>query len=216
MSFLRRTSDKVETTQKSSESQVASRLLAQALEATTERTECINVLDLSGGSSGTVSFFSNLECPTHLIFADCQDLVKAINEADANKDGPLPFTQRVALCRAHLALPKGSQLDLILIWDFLHYFNKTTLEALSNALQPHIHHATRGYGFGSLHSDRGIKAYNYAIASENSIFMHSKGGAASTLPYAHSQQQLTENFVCLRIGRGTLLQEGHLELLLEP
>ena len=216
MSFLRRNSDKVESTQESSESQVASRLLAQALEATVERTERIHVLDLSGGSSGTVAFFSNLACPTHLTFADCHDLVKAINEADADKDEPLSFTQRVALCRTHLALPTDLQLDLILIWDFLHYFDTTTLEALSNALQPHIHHKTRAYGFGSLHSDRGIKAYNYAIASEKSIFMRSRDGSVSTLPHAHSQQQLSENFVCLRIGHGTLLQEGYLELLLEP
>ena len=216
MSFLRRTSDKVKTTQESTESQVASRLLAQALEATVERTERINVLDLSGGSSGTVAFFNNLDCPTHLTFADCDGLVEAIEQANTDKDESLSFVQRVSLCQAHLDLPTDLQLDLILLWDFLHYFDTTTLEALSNTIQPHIHQGTRAYGFGSLHSHRGIKAYNYAIASENSIFMRPRGDSASILPQAHSQQQLSENFICLRIGRGTLLQEGHLELLLEP
>lgn len=212
MAFLRRTATAAETTQEASQTRVASRLLAAALEGVADRQQRLNVLDLGSGTKGTVDFFAELECPTHLVFADCATFISS--QPDPDPENPPSFAQQVSELTRYLNIEPGLELDLILLWDYLHYMNLEQVEMLSCALQPHIHTNTRGYGFGTLHNDQGIKAFHYAIASEAEVFM--RPAAAARLPYGHSQQALSENFICLRISRGTLLQEGHLELLLEP
>lgn len=213
MAFLRRPGRPAQTTQDATPARVTSRLLASALEDLSDRTERITVLDLGSGAAGTVEYFASLDCPTRLIFGDSQALLDVLPQA-ASEDEPYPFAKVVRAFTQHLGLEEQMPIDLILLWDYLHYFDLQTIEALSSALQPHIYSGTRGYGFGTLYNDRGINPYNYAIANESEVFM--QPAAQASLPYGHSQQALGENFICLRISRGTLLQEGHLELLLEP
>ncbi len=189
---------------------VSSRLLANALAGVLERHEQLTILDLGPGSAGTVDFFAELDCPTRITFADCHSLATDLAHA-ANAESPPSFASKVLLAAQHMGLDEP--IDLVLLWDYLHYFDLESIEVLSSALQPYIHNKTRGYGFGTLHSDQGIKPYNYSIASDTEVFLQPR--AEQALPFSPSQQALTDNFICLRISRGTLLQEGHLELLLE-
>ena len=214
MSFLRRQATRASqaSTQETKTEALPSRLLEHILTPLLEREDPLTVLDLGDGAAGTVDFFSSLICPTRLIFADSPSLAASLKPTDP--EDPPDFLDLVASWRSHLQMPDDTQLDLILLWDCLHLFEATAIEALSSALQPHITSATQGYGFGSLYSDQGLAASRYAIDSADSLAVRNPKEAAK-LPFAHSQQTLTENFICLRIARGTLLREGHLELLLE-
>lgn len=215
MAFLRRTTPKAEAAQKLSQPTVVSRLLATALEGTDERTERFTLLDLGCGTAGTVQFFGGLNCATHLVFSDCRTLAEELANAREAEEEALSCDQITSICRHHLALPDELQLDLILFWDFLHFFDLMTVRVLSTILLPHLHQNSRGYGFSSLYNDQAIKPYNYAITSGSEVCMRAPPPANPGLPFAHSQQTLSENFTCMRISRGTLLKEGHLELLLE-
>ncbi|NKC00600.1 MAG: hypothetical protein GKR90_19200 [Pseudomonadales bacterium] len=188
---------------------VKSRLLPQLFAGLNDRAH-ISVLDLGAGSAATLSFFGQLETPAKITFADALDLTGQLRPA--TDDEPFDFSQTVQIWQSHLALQSGDQIDYLLMWDYLHYFEPSVIEALSSALQPYVHRESRGYGFGSLHSDKPIRGGVYAIGDEESVAITPD---PAPLPFAHSQQVIADNFVCMQITRGTLLQEGHLELLFE-
>lgn len=193
-----------------STSHVDSRLLPQ-LFAGIETRDHITVLDLGSGSSATLNYFSQLDAPARVTFAD---VLEARPQLDALADSEELFDpiEAMDIWRVQLDLAPATQIDYILFWDYLHYFQKEAIEALSNAIQPHIHKETRGYGFGSLHSDKPIRRGKYAVGNDAQVIITPE---ADRLPFSHSQQVIADNFICLQISRGTLLQEGHLELLLE-
>ena len=193
-----------------STSHVDSRLLPQ-LFAGIETRDQITVLDLGSGSSATLNYFSQLDAPARVTFAD---VLEARPKLDALADSEDPFDpiEAMDIWRVQLDLAPATQIDYILFWDYLHYFQREAIEALSNAIQPHIHKETRGYGFGSLHSDKPIRRGKYAVGNDAQVIITPE---ADRLPFSHSQQVIADNFICLQISRGTLLQEGHLELLLE-
>lgn len=191
------------------------RLLEEALGNLENRETRLTVLDLGVGSAGTVNFFAGLDCPTRLIFADCETLSAELHAMqNQQEDDPPSFMQLVSHCRSHLAPLTNDEtqtLDVILLWDHLHRFDAQGLEALSTVLQPHVGRGCRGYGFGSLHNGQKLPTNHYAIADSENIVLQPV--TSNPLLYCHSQQTLSEYFICLQIARGTLLQQGHLELL---
>lgn len=166
----------------------------------------VTVLDLGPGCASTVRYFSDFVC--HLVFYDileCEHLIHPDEDAD--------YVSAIKHCQRHMALPPNLQIDVLLLWDYLHFLDVKSIEALSIVLQPHVHQQTKAYGFGSLHSDKPMYRRRYGVHSAQELQLHES--TDQPLPYAHSQQRLTDAFMCLRITRGTLLQEGHLELLFE-
>ena len=214
MAFRRRTSAPVASVA-TPLAPVPSRLLTQLLEHLEDRDEDLCVLDLGPGTPGSVDFFASLPCRTKLTFVDADAVLEDMQsrEAALEEGESLDFTTLLDVWAKALELPLKQDIDLLLLWDHPHKFPLLAIEALSSALQPHIHKGTAGYAFGTLHSDQPMQPYRYSIHDATSVAMRPLENDA--LPYSHSQQALAENFVCMRIARGTLLREGHLELLLE-
>lgn len=211
MAFRRRRNASDDEFKATEDSQtVISRLLPE-LFTDLEAFARITVLDLGSGSAATLKFFSELSIPAQVTFVDALEL-KPHFDALAESDEPFDLVEAMDAWRVQLGIAPTAQVDFILLWDYLHYFRPEAIEALASALQPHIHRRTRGYGFGSLHSDKPIRRGSYAIGGLDQVVISPESDA---LPFSHSQQVIADNFVCLQIARGTLLQEGHLELLLE-
>lgn len=188
---------------------LTSRLLPQLFEGIEDK-ESVSVLDLGGGTPATLAFFSNLEVPARVIFGDV--ITQSQNFKPEGGEAAVNFDSVVQRWRDYLDLDAADQVDYLLIWDFLHYFEPPVIEALSYALQPHLHRSTKAYGFGTLRSDRPLNGSRCAVSDATSLNMTP---SKEPLPFSHSQQVISENFVCLQITRATLLQEGHLELLFE-
>ena len=184
---------------------IASRLVAE-LFAGYEEDDRLTVLDLGPSNAATVNFLSRFKA--RIFFADLLDN-PALNSILADPDPP-PMEEIIA---AQISLPEDVQIDICLLWDHLHYFDLTIIEALSTVLQPHFHKTTRGYGFGTLHASKPDDANQYGIADIDSLVALP---IESEPPFmAHSQQRIGEHFAALRISRATLLREGRLELLFE-
>lgn len=162
------------------------------------------MLDLGVGSASTVAFLSQFRA--RIFFADLLEHPTALQPGET----PNTLGLQQAIAR-QLALPDGIMLDVCLLWDYLHYVELATLEALSAVLQPRLHRDSRGYGFGALHGHRPQDANRYGIADRENLIAHPQ--PEEPRYYAHSQQRLNEHFPAMHIRRGTLLREGRLELL---
>jgi hypothetical protein len=121
--------------------------------------------------------------------------------------------QTKEIIEQQLAVPAGMQFDICLLWDYLHYLDIPTMEALSAVLQPRVHNNTRGYGFGTLHGKKPDDAYQYGI--DGLAQLCARPNPDEPQYRAHSQQRVGDHFLALRIARGTLLRAGRLELLFE-
>lgn len=189
--------------------QLTSSLLPQLFDGIEDK-KSVSVLDLGGGTASTLTFFSNLDVPARVIFGDIMTQRHAFKpEQD---EVAINFDSAVQYWRDYLDLEQEDRIDYLLMWDYLHYFEPTVIEALSQALQPHLQRTTKAYGFGTLRSDKRISGSRCAVSDTTSVSMNP---LKELLPFAHSQQVIAENFICLQITRATLLQEGHLELLFE-
>ena len=191
------------------QAEVASRLLSEILERK-DQASPLNILDLGTGQAATVNFFAQCPYPTKLIFGDISD-AQPLFTPHRESDEPANFLEIVDLWRKYLSLPTDFSIDILLSWDLLHYFNLLEVEALSSVLQPHLIRGAQGYGFGAMRNAQKLPNFRYAVKDAGHIRMAPNPGPPPQ--FAHSQQSLTENFVCMQISRGTLLQEGHLELL---
>ncbi len=188
---------------------LTSRLLPQLFDGIEDK-QNVSVLDLGGGTPSTLAFFSNLDVPARVIFGDV--MTERHNFQPEGDEVATNFDSAVQRWRDYLDLDTADQIDYLLVWDFLHYFEPRVVEALSYALQPHVHRSTKAYGFGTLRSDSPLNGSRCAVSDAASLNMMP---LPEPLPFSHSQQVIAENFVCLQITRATLLQEGHLELLFE-
>ncbi|GEM_PF-2384334 len=187
------------------EAWVATRLIAE-LFAGYEEGDPITVLDLGPGNASTLAFLSRFRAK--IVFADLLD-----NPALRHPDEDVSVARAKEIIGQQLAVPTGMQFDICLLWDYLHYLDIPTMEALSAVLQPLFHNNTRGYGFGTLHGKKPDDAYQYGIADPAQLC----GRPIPDEPQyrAHSQQRVGDHFLALRIARGTLLRAGRLELLFE-
>ncbi len=164
----------------------------------------LTVLDLGTGSASTVAFLSRFRA--RIFFADLLEHPMALRPGE----DPNPLGLQQAIAR-QLALPDDAMIDVVLLWDYLHYIEIGTIEALSTVLLPRLHRGSRGYGFGALHGSKPADANRYGIADREHLL--ALPSDQDPQYFAHSQQRLSEHFAALRIARGTLLREGRLELL---
>ncbi|MCR9259937.1 MAG: hypothetical protein NXH95_09455 [Pseudomonadaceae bacterium] len=182
-----------------------SRLLPELLRGF-EPGDRITVLDLGPGNASTVNFLARFK--SKIYFADLTDNPAiAANDMDTSRETLAGFIQR------QLAIPAGTQIDICLFWDYLHFIDLKTIDALSQVLQPLLHSNSRGYGFGALHGGRPEDVSLYGIADVDTLTSITVPSQPKYIP--HSQQKLSEHLLSLKIARGTLLREGRLELLFE-
>lgn len=193
----------------------SSRLFPEALIRLEKRQpEQFTVVDLGAGHGDTVNCFQTLgetlESRVRVHFCDAGALYEQTRQLE---EAPEHATW-LHLWQQQLALPATEQIDVLLLWDFLHYFSTEAIDALSTTLQPHIGTDTRGYGFGTLRPGHHLPRRRYGLQSTTAV--SSRPVNSGDLPHAHSQKGLAEAFVTMHIARSTLLHEGHLELLFEP
>lgn len=182
-----------------------SRLLPELLRGF-EPGDRITVLDLGPGNASTVAFLAGFKSKVY--FADLTDNPAiAANNLDTSRETLVGFINR------QLSIPAGTQIDICLFWDYLHFIDLKTIDALSQVLQPYLHSNSRGYGFGALHGGRPEDVSLYGIADVDTLVSTAVPSQPKYIP--HSQQKLSEHLLSLKISRGTLLREGRLELLFE-
>ena len=182
---------------------LASRLLQEVFEGY-QAGDKLSVLDLGGGNARTVQFLSQFRAKVS--FVDLLEHADILGQRDLTPD------QALTTCTALLELPAKARFDIILLWDVVHHLSPVMLEALSTVLEPHTLKHTRGYGFGSLQADRIHQPFAYGVVDQGRIILE---GLETGSFAAHSQQQMNQKFLCMRIAKATLLQEGKLELLFE-
>ena len=182
---------------------IQSRLMPELLSGF-EPGQRLTVLDLGPGNPSTVNFFSQFA--SKIIFADLLD-----HPIIRNPPQDIDTTTLSGFITRQIAMPPGSQVDICLLWDFLHYIDLPTIAALSSVIKPWLHGNSAGYGFGALHGTRPSDTNDYGIHAIDALA--ARPTEAQPTYFAHSQQRLNEHFVALKIVRGTLLREGRLELL---
>lgn len=174
----------------------------------------VSVLDVGGGVAETVAFFSEYRC--RLQFADLFDApalrAPPGDDVDAHYDEVFE-----TLC----AFPEQTRFDICLFWDFLNYLPVPALRAFSRALRPFLHRGTVGHGFGAFKATAPAASWAapslglvYGIQDRDRLTVRPRSGGANAA-YPHSRTVLADAFGCFEIVRGTLLQEGAMELLLQ-
>ena len=176
----------------------------------------LTVLDVGGGTAETIEFFSRYRCRLH--FADLFDTA----ELGAVPEDEDPVAWYTAVFSRLLDFPADTRFDLCLLWDFLNYLPVPALTGFSRALRPYLRADTVGHGFGAFKAtapgsswtapEHGF-AYGIVDADTLSVRPRPEGSRAPTHP--HSRKVVAEALECFDIARGTLLQDGAMELLLE-
>lgn len=170
-----------------------------------EDREHLVVMDVGAGTGSTVEFFAQYNTCIHFLdLFSCPLLVDPPEEVDDE----LAFTA----FSEYLDLPTDLKFDICLFWDALHRVDLPVLRGLSRALRPHLGRGTQGYAFGTLHA-KAFDQSRYGIFDLEHLDV--RPTVADGRFFAHTQQQLAEQFASFSIQRGTLLREGRLELLLE-
>ncbi len=172
--------------------------------------DTLTVLDLGAGSPKTLTYLARFR--SKVVFVDVLDTPELTAPTfDEDDDEIARFEKSVAAWQHALNLAPEVSIDVCLFWDFLNCLSPMSLEAFSAALQPHITHKTRGYGFGNLHAGVELPTQTYHIIDGEHLSIAPSD--APKPPFAHSQQKLTEHMIAFKVARATLLQEGRLELL---
>lgn len=175
----------------------------------------LRVLDLGPASAATVSFFSQFRCSLH--FADLPVAAGLNPEAESQDedevDASVAEARLVGHFRALLDLPKESVFDICLFWDYLNHLDDAAVRALSLAIRPHLHSASRGHGFAVLNRNAQLYHQSYGVMADN-LLMVNTVNKASLLAYPHSQSGLNNLLVGLEVNRSVLRTDGRLEVLM--
>ena len=185
--------------------QQSSRLLASLFRKVDPNIK-LNVLESGPANPETIRFFGQFKSRIHVASLFSEQLVREQQFELSEKEMKLEF-QNI------LDLKVGTLIDVCLFWDFLNYLNRPALRAFSSALRPFIHSGTRAHGFTVLNVETPLRNQQYGI--ENPETLSVRPGKGSQLDYyPHSHDELNSAFNCFEIGRGWLLPDGRLEILL--
>lgn len=167
----------------------------------------ISVLEVGALSPESLQFFSQFKSRIHVRDLFSEKLIRAQQEDLSEKELKLEFQKL-------LNFKVGTMLDICLFWDFLNYLNRPALRAFSAALKPYVHAGTRAHGFSVLNVETSLRNQQYGIASLDQISVR-KNAAAQLDYYPHSHDELNRSLSCFNVGRGWLLPDGRLEILLD-
>tara|TARA_Y100001934_G_scaffold270631_1_gene355837 strand:+ start:592 stop:1164 length:573 start_codon:yes stop_codon:yes gene_type:complete len=163
------------------------------------------VFDIGPATPQTVAFFSNFKCRLH--FADLYDdpLLTAQDE--------LEDAELLECFKALLSFAVGP-FDLCLLWDAPNYLNPRALRALSDALRPLIQHQSVAHGYCAFQETQPFAPKQYGILDAETVSVAPRPKAQARM-YPTTQNALIEAFSFFTVGRGTLMSDGRVELLLE-
>ena len=167
----------------------------------------VTVLDVGPAFPETVRFFSQFKSRLHICNLFEEPLVREQQEDLDEAELRQAFMDL-------LHLPRGSLIDICLLWDFPNYLRPPALRALGAALRPYLHPGSRGHGFSVLNVNTPLSNLRYGIARPDA--MCSRPARLAQLGYyPHTHEALNQCLGVLKIERGWLLADGRLEMLLK-
>lgn len=168
----------------------------------------LTVLEIGPALSETVDFFSQFRCRLHFVDLFHEPFVREQQSTLSEKELRHAFEEQ-------FRFPAGTEIDILLLWDFLCYLDDSALRALNSALRPWVHSGTKTHGFGVHHLAIRVENIQYGIVDQETLSIRKR--QTPQLPcYPHSQIEMHEMFTCFDFERGLLLPEGKLEMLLKP
>ena len=167
----------------------------------------LTVFEAGPASSDTVRFIGQFKSRIHILDLYSESLV-------AQQQTELSENEMKQEFRNILNFKVGTLIDVCLFWDFLNYLSKPALRAFSAALEPYVHAGTRAHGFSVLHIETPLRNQQYGIADRDVLSVRQSRSPQLDY-YPHSHDELNESMACFDIGRGWLLPDGRLEILLK-
>ncbi|NIP18382.1 MAG: hypothetical protein GWM87_09660 [Xanthomonadales bacterium] len=167
----------------------------------------LSVFDAGPATAETVRFLGQFRSRLHIMDLYEEELVR-------EQQSELEEQELKDAFRDILGFPVGTLIDVCLFWDFLNYLNRPALRAFGAALRPYLHPGTRGHGFSVLSVETPLRNQQYGIVQPDTLSIR-PGRRAQLDYYPHSHEELNAAFDCFHIGRGWLLPDGRLEILLE-
>lgn len=155
----------------------------------------------------TISFFSQVRSRLHVCDLFSEQLVRTLQSELSEQELKRGFQEL-------LDFKVGTMIDVCLFWDFLNYLNRPALRAFSAALRPYIHAGTRAHGFTVLNVETPLRNQQYGIVDQETISVRPAKSPQLDY-YPHSHEELNQCLGCFEVGRGWLLPDGRLEILLE-
>ena len=166
----------------------------------------LTIFEAGPATPETIQFLGQFKSRIHVTNLYSEALVREQQEELTEKEMKLEFQNL-------LNFKVGTLIDVCLFWDFLNYLNRPALRAFSSALRPYIHKGTRAHGFTVLNIETPLRNQQYGIGNPDTLCV--RPGSESQLDYyPHSHEELNASFNCFEIGRGWLLPDGRLEILL--
>ncbi len=187
---------------------IASRQTSKVLPFLFERLgdSCLTVLEIGRALPETVRFFSSRRCRIHVA-----DMFSELRKGKLDSSAHGKSLERSF--QEQLAMPPGTRLDVLLLWDFPHFLDEKQLRAFSRALWPWLHEGTRAYVFGVHSAATVLLNREYGIFDAQTISIRPRHGEA--LPCSpHPQSFLNEWLTCLSVSKGVLLPDGKVESLM--
>jgi len=167
----------------------------------------LTVLEVGPAHEETIRFFGQYKSRIHVVNLFSEELVREQQNELSEKEMKLEFQNL-------LGFKVGTLIDVCLFWDFLNYLNRPALRAFSASLHPYIHAGTQGHGFTVLNIKTPLKNQQYGIYDPETLCV--RPARQKQLQYhPHSHEELNTAFNCFEIGRGWLLPDGRLEILLK-
>lgn len=168
--------------------------------------EVLTVLDVGSAMPDTVEFFSEYRCRLYFLDLFSESFLQHQSEMEEEE-------LRRAMIGA-LTIPKGTRLDVCLLWDFPNYLDKRTLALFFELITPYLHPSTRAHCFGTLNGKTASTDRQYGLESTESLSVRGRRETAASACYPHSQSEIRDLAPQLEINRGVLLSDGRLEMLL--
>ena len=168
----------------------------------------LTVLEIGPALPETVDFFSQFKCRLHFVDLFNEPFLREEQASLSEKELRHRF-------ESMLKFPEGTQLDILLLWDFLSFLDDAALRAFNSALRPWIHPASLAHGFGSHHMAIKRENIQYGVIDRETLSVRSRLGAVMPF-HPHSQIEMHEMFNNFDFERGLLLPNGKLEMLLKP
>jgi hypothetical protein len=166
----------------------------------------ISVFEAGPATSETIRFLGQFKSRIHVADLFSEDLVRKRQSEMSEKEMKIEFQNL-------LNFKVGTLVDVCLFWDFLNYLSPMALRAFGSALRPYVHKGTRAHGFTVLNVETPLRNQQYGIASPDTLCVRPCKQAQLNY-YPHSHEELNNSLACFDIGRGWLLPDGRLEILL--
>lgn len=170
------------------------------------RVKRVRVFEAGPVSPETISFIGQVPSRIHVCDLYSAPLVRTLQTELSEKEMKRGFQEL-------LEFKVGTMIDVCLFWDFLNYLNRPALRAFSAALKPYIHPGTRAHGFTVLNVETPLRNQQYGIVDHRTISVR-PAQAPQLDYYPHSHEELNHCLSCFEVGRGWLLPDGRLEILL--